>query len=191
MELGFDKDEIKKYYYAIAVGAGIFVGIIILSFVLSGLYKQSKKLTDEMNEKTNYLTQLQDRKKILDDLSSREDELKKDAAALSSALPDSKDIGRLFIQLNGLITDSGGSVKGIAGGGTGDSGTGTSTTITSSLRKYSFTLPVNLQNYEAVKSLLTKTKKVIRLMDVSSISMSSPDGGKMDATVTINTYSRN
>jgi hypothetical protein len=188
MDIEFDKEKIKKYYYALAVGGATFVGAIILLIVINQMFAQSKKLTAEAVVKTQKLTQLQAKKAILDNLSSKETELKANALALSSALPEDKDIGRLFIQMNGVITDAGGSIKGIAGGSPSD--TATSSTIGNTLKKYSFTLPVNLANYDAVKSLLAKAKQALRLMDVTSISMSSPDGGTMDANITINTYSR-
>lgn len=190
MDIEFDKEKIKKYYYALTVGGATFVGVIVLSLIISQMFTQSRKLTDEAIAKSAKLTQLQDKKKILDKLSSRETELKKSADTLAAALPDDKDIGRLFIQLNGVIVDAGGSIKGIAGGSVAEAAQTSSSDVGTNLKRYSFTLPVNLKSYEAVKGLLTKTKQALRLMDVTSVSMSSPDGGTMDANITINTYSR-
>ena len=186
MELEIDKQKIKKYNYAIILGSITFFGSVIALVIVSQMIGQARKIKSEVDQKTAVYKQLSDKKDILDSLSSRETELKKNAETLATALPEDKDVGRLFIQLTGLVSESGGSIRGITAG----SAEASVTDVGSTLNKYSLTLPITFNNYESVKTFFDKTDNALRLMSISSISLSSENGGTTNANITINTYSR-
>jgi Tfp pilus assembly protein PilO len=184
IDISVNKEIIKKYQYSIIVAGATFIGAIILIVVISQLYTKSKQVTAEANAKTVVLDQLKEKKTILDNLKNREAELKESSRKLAVALPEDKDIGRLFIQLNGLITETGGNVQGLA------NGTTTQSEISENLTKYTFTIPTNFSDYQTLKTFFVKSKQALRLINISALSISSPNGGPVDASITVNAYSR-
>jgi len=179
----------KKNNYALLLIIGtIVVGLIIAGVVVYPLYGSAVATTKEANQKSSELAALKDRKKILDGLKDKETELKKNADLVASALPEGKDVGGLFIQVNALATQNGGKVRSVTGGSTPSAA---SATGFGGIQKYVYSVPVSFANYSSLKSFINNSNNALRLLNIDDISINATDTGSMDVTMNVTTYARN
>jgi Tfp pilus assembly protein PilO len=178
-----DKNKNKKYNYAIIVGAVTFVGLIIVVFaIIRPLYLKSQALTAEVKAKQATLDQLKDKKQKLAALKDREAELKQDAETVQAALPDSAEVGRLFIQINEMVKATGGNVSSVSGSPVPQGDTGV-------ISKVNYTVPVSFPNYFNFKDFVIKSEQALRLFDITDFSISTANGS-VSSSLSANTYVR-
>ncbi len=182
----------KKNNYSILLIAGtIVIGLLIIGLVVYPLYNSAASATKEANQKSTELTDLKNKKNVLDGLKDKETELQKSAALVSSALPEGKDVGSLFIQVNALATQNNGEVHSIMGSGPANASTQTVATGFNGIQKYTYSVPVAFNNYISLKSFIQNSKSALRLLNIDDISISATDTGSLDVNLDITTYARN
>ncbi len=189
MDIEFDKDKFDKYRYSVTLGVVTFLGVVISIFaVIMPMYQNASKVNQEEKVTKLELDAQKRRQARLDELITEKDSLDRESKLLSTALPSGKDVGPLFIQLSQLIVDTGGDIKGISGDSNQGATAGGSSLV--GLQKYTYTIPISFNDYSSLKSFINESKKALRLIDIGSIVVSAPETGKIDATVTLNTYAR-
>lgn len=187
----------NKYFYSTAVFAVTAVAVVILFFVvINPFFTKAQELTTEAKAKQTELKKLEDKKVKLEALKSREDELKKDAETVRNALPEQKDVGRLFIEFDNMAKASGGSIRSITEAAGGTAGTEpTATTVgsaSSGLQKISYTIPVDFTDYFGFKDFVTKAETALRIIGVNDFSVNVGEtGGGISASLNTTTYVRN
>ena len=192
MDIEFDKEKFNQYKYAIIASISTSLVVIVSIFIIIiPLYQNASAKAKEQEIVSERLKYLQDKEVILNNLKAQESDLKKTSEKLSAALPLDNDVGPLFIQLSELITDNGGLINGISGSNTQNTAA-TEEKMTSmvNLKKFTYVLPIEFTSYTTMKSFIDESKKALRLIEISSIMVVATDGGKISATITINTYAR-
>jgi Tfp pilus assembly protein PilO len=183
----------KKNNYAIFLTVGtVLVSLLIIGIVIYPLYNTAASTTKDANQKSTELNDLKNKKKVLDSLKDKESDLKKSADLVSAALPQGKDIGGLFIQVDALAKQSGGKVTSVTGtGATTTTGSQATSTGFNGIQKYSYTVPVSFSDYASFKSFIQNSKTALRLLNIDDISISASEAGSIDAVFNITTYARN
>ncbi|MEI6266826.1 MAG: hypothetical protein WCP14_02975 [bacterium] len=193
MDIEFDKEIFNHYKYAIITGlAAFFIFIFTVFIIIIPLYQTASAKAKEAEAALVLLKETQEKEAVLNNLKSQGDELKKTSELLATALPISNDVGPLFIQLSALIVQNGGKVKGIAGAAGNELVATTTEQITSmvNLNKYTYVLPIEFSSYSKLKTFIDDAKQALRLIEISSITISSSDKEKINATITVVTYTR-
>jgi len=182
----------KKYNYALIVGAVTFFGtLLLLGFVIYPLYGLASTVTKEYDQKNQELTDLKNKKVVLDKLKNEESTLRKQADTVASALPESKDVGRLFIQIDALAKNSNGTIKSVTGSnGTVTTATKSAGTGFTGIQKYTYTVPVSFKSYTDMKNFISQSKNALRLLNIDNVGITAGDTGSMDVNMTITTYAR-
>jgi len=192
VDIEFDKEKFKQYKYAIIASVSTsLVAIIAIFIIIIPLYQATNAKAKEQEAVGKTLKYLQEKEVVLNNLKTQEEDLKKTSEKISAALPPDNDVGPLFIQLSELIVANGGKINGISGSGMESTAT-TQEKMTSmvNLKKFTYVLPIEFSGYSLMKSFIAESKKALRLIEVSSIVVAASDNGKMNATITINTYAR-
>lgn len=184
-----DNKLFKSYGFAIILGAITFFGAIGVYFlIISPMYKSTQKSKIELTAKEQEYTTLTRKKEKLDGLKDKEEELKKQATLVSNALPKEEDVGRLFIQLDGLVRASNGNLKSVS---TPTAPVSTDANLASAgITKTAFSLPLDLPTYFDLKSFITNSTSALRLLSISDITISASDSGAMNVNITANSYTR-
>lgn len=182
---------LKTYRYAIILGASAFVGAIAVYFlVVSPLYKSTQKAGVELATNEQTYKDLVARKAKLDGLKNKEIELKKQAEMVSNALPKEEEIGRMFIQLDGLAKDSNGSLKSVTKSSAGASADSSADIASTGITKTVYSLPLTLPTYFDLKSFIANSSSALRLFSINDFNISATDAGAMTVNLTANSYTR-
>jgi len=191
MNLSDDK-FMKKYGYSVILGIVTVLGAIIVWFVIIGpLYANTQKSKAELEVKEAQYTALKNKKDKLDELKDKEDELKKQAATVTSALPKEEEIGRLFIQLDGLAKASNGKLKSVTKS-TATTATGNTTNLSSAgITKTVYNMPIELPMYFDLKSFIANSQSALRLFNINDFNITATNAGMLTVNLTANSYTRN
>ena len=182
----------KSYGYAVILGVVTFFGAIgIYFFIISPLYTNTQKSGVELSVKEKEYESLQAKKSKLDSLKGKQEELKKQAAVVSNALPKEEDVGRLFIQLDGLVRASSGTLKSVTTVSVNTNTGDTANLAAAGITKTVFTLPLELPSYFDLKSFISDSKSALRLLSISDFNISATDSGALNVNLTANSYTRN
>lgn len=186
--------EGKKYNYAITVGAVTFIGsVLAILFILKPLYVNFTILKNEASAKNKKYEDLVTRKDNLDSMKSREKELKEKAVVVSSVLPEEKEVGRLFIQLDKVAVNSSGNLQSVSELNSNTGFTGNSViaeTPIVGVTKYSYSLPVSFENYVSFKKFVIDAGSALRLFNIKTFTVIADNAGKVNASVIADTYVR-
>jgi len=192
MNIGNDK-FMKKYGYSLILGMATILGAIIVWFlIISPLYTNTQKSKTELALKETEYAALQNKKDKLDSLKDKEDELKKQAATVTGALPKEEEIGRLFIQLDGLAKESNGKLKSVTKTAGVTTATGDTTSLSSTgITKTVYTLPLELPTYFDLKSFIANSDSALRLFNINDFNITATPAGTLTVNLTANSYTRN
>ncbi|MDD5693547.1 MAG: hypothetical protein WC437_02895 [Patescibacteria group bacterium] len=180
----------NKYTYSVGLGAATFlIAILAIFLIISPFYAKAKKLTTEAKVKKQELNYLTEKKSKLEDLKNREDELKQNAELVRSALPENKDVGRLFIQLDELARSNKGVIKSVAEAGMANA-TVTTETNFPGVQKNTYSVPIEFNNYFDYKAFIVKSENALRLLNIDEVSIKAKDTGEISASLTTSAYSR-
>ncbi len=180
----------NKYAYAVGLGAATFlIAIFAFLVIISPFYSKAKKLTAEAKTKKQELTYLTDKKSKLEELKNKEDELKQKAELVRNALPEDKDVGRLFIQLDELARSNKGLIKSVSEAGAANMAVTTETGV-AGVQKNVYSVPIEFNKYEDYKTFITKAENALRLINVDSVSIKAKDTGELSVTLDTTAYSR-
>ena len=182
----------KKNNYAIILIAGtVVVGLLVAGLGVYPLYQTAAATTKQADQKSAELKALQDPKAILDGMKNKEEELQKSAELVASALPEQKDVGGLFIQVNALADKNGGTVHSMSGSGVVAANAQTTNTGFSGIQKYAYSVPISFGNYSSFKSFISESKNALRLLNITDVALSANETGSIEAVLNITTYARN
>lgn len=180
-----DKNDIyKKYRYAISLGVAIFIGLILSSFlVVRPMYLKTKSLFSEASARKKESTYLKDKKSKLLELSKRESEILEEEKKVSIALPASNEVGRIFIQLDQLVLESGGTTQSIYK-------SGSQMSVAGEIVATSYSIPTSFPNYFAYKEFLDKSASALRLLNLQKIQIYAGQDGRITSNLITETFSR-
>jgi Tfp pilus assembly protein PilO len=187
----------SKYFFSTTVFVVTGVAAVALFFVvILPFFNKAQELTAETKIKQTELKKLEDKKAKLEELKTREEELKKEAETVRNALPEQKDVGRLFIQLDNMAITSGGEIKSVTeGGSNGVAQAATTTNVGSSetgIQKVKYAIPIEFRNYSGIKDFVTKTESALRICGIDDFSiMVSQDANGLTTSFNTTTFVRN
>lgn len=189
--MNLENKTLKTYSYALILGFSTIVGAVIIYFlVVSPLYASTQKSGVELETKEAKYTELTNKKNKLNELKDKEEELKKQAAVVSNALPKEEEIGRLFIQLDGLAKSSNGTLKSVTKSA-GSTTTDTTELSTAGINKTIYSLPLDLPTYFDLKTFIADSGAALRLFSINDFNITASDAGALTVNLTANSYTRN
>lgn len=187
-----DEKNMQKYKYFLTLLGITVVGTIAVWFlVLSPLIKTTSSAGTELKSKQTEYDSLVAKKNKLDTLKDQEAELKAKAETVSNALPSSEEIGRLFIQLDGLAQSSNGKLKSVTKVSTTTEDASASNLASAGITKNVYSLPLDLPSYFDLKSFIANSQSALRLFSINDFSISASDSGALTVGLTANSYTRN
>jgi len=184
-----------NYSYIIWVSLGTVVVVLLIAFlVIKPSISKAKTTNLELTARKTELQALEDKKSKLDTLKDKEEELKADAETVKNALPENKDAGRLFIQIDKLAKENGGTVKSVnEGSNTGSADqTGVASTATGleGVQKLTYSAPIDFNSYFNFKDFITKSETALRLVNIDNFSIKSNETGLLATNLNFTTYVR-
>lgn len=188
--------SLERYSWFLGVIAGsVILAMLIIAFVIIPSFKAIKKVETEIKAKNNDLFVLNEKLEKLKELKTREDELKKKEAIVNRAIPTKKEVGELFIQLEGIINETGGSNDGIAEGqGTSDANSAAqaeSAEISAAdVAASSYGYQVSFPDYKNFKKFLERSENALRFISLNNFSVSSSEN-TFSVNLSYKTYYRN
>ncbi|MEI7690740.1 MAG: type 4a pilus biogenesis protein PilO [bacterium] len=191
------KDIFNKtsFGYIIWLSVGTILVVLLLSFfVIKPSVNKAKTLSADVKVKKTELKALEDKKIKLDGLKDKEEELKADAETVKNALPEIKDAGRLFIQIDKLAKENGGVVKSINEGSTSETtNQGDVSQVPTGMldiQKLTYAAPIDFNSYFSFKEFLTKSESALRLVNIDSFSIKVNETGSLAVNLMVTTYVR-
>jgi len=188
--------DLEKKHYAypsMVIGISIIIVLAIIFLAIRPIYRGNIKVVKETKVKRDELNALEDRLSSLKDLKDREADLTEEKNRVLVALPEGKDVPKLFVQLEKIISDTGASVESVEEGDLSTSTTSVASAkgenikdVTNYKYKVAFTTPT----YESFKNVLLNSEKALRLIDISAIDISYKDNS-FAIKLSLDTYSRN
>lgn len=180
-------NNINEYKYPLAViGGAVLIAVIVVFLFGKPLFTSMQETSRELDKKRDVLAKLEVKLENLKNLESREEELEKDNEVVLAALPESKDVSRLFVQFEALARESGLTIGSVSESGSGE----TTTQGTGVISPVSYQVSGTAKNYAALKKTLTNMEDALRLLSISTINANS-SSGSLSTDFTINTYVRN
>ncbi|RJO61582.1 hypothetical protein C4544_02510 [candidate division WS5 bacterium] len=187
--------KLSKYYWIAGVVI-ITVIILILSFVvaINPSLKSIGKTNKELKEKQEELKVSEEKLEKLKELKVKEDELREQSRVVFRAIPNKKEIGDAFIQLDGLISESGGNSAEASGNNsssTGSTGSSSGTSIVQSpagVSSLTYETDVTFPNYQNFKSMLSNTENALRFVYLSNLKITKAN--PFTASLTYTAYYR-
>lgn len=176
----------KEYQYlAIAVGVGILATLLLTFVGLVPSYKGMKKTTADLKAAEAKRDNLVERLNNLKNLKEKEAELKEQNAKVLAALPEDKDISRLFVEFEGIGNASGLSVKQVTEGGTA----ATAADASAAIIPVTYQITASTVDYLSLKNALSKFEQALRILTISSFDASA-SGNTVNVNFTVNAYKR-
>ncbi len=181
------KDQVIKYNYAVIVASGAAVALLLAGiFIVKPLLETVGKMDKEKQAKSATLAEMKKRESVLLGLKDQEDQLTKDSETITNALPTQADIGRLFIQLDTLAKDSGGTLKSVSQTNTQAPAKSTF----SGVAENTYSIPVEMPTYFALKQFIANSKDALRLLSIENLKISSTEAGQLSVSITAKSYAR-
>jgi len=181
----------KHYTYSVAVITGaIVVSLLIGFFALRRAYTGNVKTAKEVKDKREILSVLEDKLDRLKELKSQEKELLEEKDKVLVALPEEKDVPRLFVEFDKMITDTGAYVESAKeDSATNTSATGTEAKSMPGVVNHNYTLQVTTSTYESIKNIIDNIEEARRLLNLKDITIDQKDDG-FTLTLGVNAFSR-
>lgn len=186
------KSQLEKYKYPALVISGTIIAALLLGFfVTKPMWDNMQKTLSDLDAERNTLSALETKLENLKSLKSKEAELKEKNAKTLAALPEDKDVSRLFVQFENVATQNGLTVKQVSEG----SGSGAAPTTQDQTSPNAVIVPVTYQltgngtGYDSVKNTLANFEKALRLVSVTSVDITS-NPGEFIVNLSITTYKR-
>jgi Tfp pilus assembly protein PilO len=181
------KKQINEYNYALYLGLGTAVVALFVSFIIiKPLFDKNSELRNTKSTQNAKLEKLLEKEKVLVSLKDKSSEIKTNSERVSSALPSSSDIGRLFIQLDELAKISGGSLKSV---GT-NTNTVSETQAIPGINELTYSLPLDMPSYFALKKFFESSEEALRLLSITDVRIDSSDSGALSVNLSAKSYTR-
>jgi hypothetical protein len=187
--------KLGKYYWTIGVVAVTLVILVLASvFAIAPSFKSINKTSQELKSRKEELKTAEEKLDKLKELKVKEDELREQSQVVYRAIPSKKEVGDIFIQLDGLIKEAGGVSDGASGSnsssgssaGTGDQSSSAAPAGVSSL---AYGVNATFPSYQSFKALLSNSERALRFVHLSSFKITSDGSFTVDLTYTA--YYRN
>jgi len=184
-----NKSQFEEYKYTVAVIGGAVLITIVLAFAVGKpLFDSTQKTAADLEEKKIVLQKLQEKLSNLKNLQSREEELKAENEKVLAALPEDKDVARLFVQFEKIAKESGVTVESVSEANVAEFNGENSNTDTQ-ITAVTYNINAKAKDYASLKNALVRFEDALRLLSISEIdaSLTSND---LSISFTINTYKR-
>lgn len=180
------KTKINEYTYIVAVLTGSILITIILVFLigkplLSSIQESSKELEDKQIK----VEKLTEKLENLKNLEYKKDELEEQNKTVLAALPNDKDVSRLFVQFESIFKTSGASISSVVENNRGTQ----ENTQSGIIRPVAYTVSGTVKDYPSLIKALNKMENALRILSVKSIDISG-EINNLSLTLTVNTYVR-
>jgi len=187
------ENKTGQYKYAAIVVAGSILLVLILGLTIGRTMWNSLSSTlNELNIKRDTLVKLEEKLENLKKLKDKEAELKEKNAKVLAALPEDKDVARLFVQFEGIASASGLNVKKASESGTttGTAPDAATTQVQSDIVKpVTYTISSDMLSYDSLKNALAKFEQALRILSLTAVDINkTTDSGEVTFTAT--TYVR-
>lgn len=171
--------KLKEYGYIF----GVLVGSILISTILGllairPLFISLKETNAEVKEKKIVLQKLEANLENLKNLESKKSELEEKNQKVLSALPEGKDVPRLFVQMERIASAAGVQITSVS-----ESGETTEAPISSQIIPLSYQISGSAGSYQALKKALADIEDGLRLITVEKMSI---QGGQTGESLSIN-----
>lgn len=185
----------KNYTYPVSVIAGaLLICFLTGFFIVKVQYKTGVKLSKEIKTKGENLKKLESKLAKLQELKSREEELTSKKDRVLAALPEDKDVSRLFVEVEKMISDTGAFVESAKEGSGSQAATSTTNSTNINIpgvANHSYDIMFNTSTYESIKNSLDNMEKALRLVSLDSFNVDADEGGSgFKVTFGMKTYSR-
>jgi len=181
--------ENNKYLYAIAVVSANILFVLIMFFLLKGMMNKNKKISAEVNANKQKLEVLEDKLSKLKDLKGKEKELLEEKKRLLSALPEKKDIPRLFVQFEKMVETTGSKVSS-ATGGAGSAQALTTVQEIPGITTYDYEIKATTTTYESFKNVVLNSENALRLLNITGFTIATKDNKSFDVSFSLKAYGR-
>jgi len=190
MEIKFGKNN---YLYSMAIlGGSFFLSLILILFVIKPLYVGNQKLSEELIVKKNKSEALAQNLQTLKQYKSKEKEVKERYHKVLAALPEKKDVARIFSQFEKMVSSTGASVKSVNGSSASTAVAATpevNTDQIQGLTVYTYTLDADTTTYESLKGVLTNTEIARRITEIDGFSITKNEDN-FSLTFNLKTFAR-
>lgn len=168
------KVQNKYYFYPITVIAGaILICLTLALLFVKPLYKSVSSMNKDIKEKKVVLNALEDKLEKLKKLQSKEQELTEQKNKVLAALPEDKDVARLFVQLEDMVSDTGALVESATESNplsASQNGTAVNSNI-SGVNNHNYILKFKTPTYESIKNSVQNAENALRLLNINSLSI--------------------
>lgn len=173
--------KFEKYYWIAGVVTVTFIALVLaIVFVINPSFKSIKKTSQELKEQKEELKVVEQKLEKLKELKVKEAELKEQSDMVYRAIPTKKEVGDIFIQLSGLISDAGGSVSSVSGSDGSSSSSSTPQAAPSGINTLTYGVgEINLPSYQNFKALLTSSENTLRFVHLTNFKISGSDSFKV------------
>lgn len=191
MEIKIDKN--KQMYAGLLVAGTLLLTILLSLLVVKPIYQANKKVSEEIKLKKSKLDGLENKLGKLKELKKEEALLLKEKERVLAALPEDKDVPRLFVQFEKMATSTGASVASAAGGqelsSAGSAAQVPSNISPNILKEHTYDLKVTTSTYESLKNIVGNAEDALRLVDIHNFSISKKESS-FDVSFNLKTFSR-
>lgn len=181
----------KKYIWLI--GSVVITTIVIflsVPFVFIPTVKGIGTADKELAALTTDKVTLTDKLAQLQSLKEKEAELKEDAAIVTKALPTKKEVGDLFIQLDGIAAASGSVMKSVSGSDEEMIAENTPVVAISGVKAANYSLEVAFSNYSGFKTFLAKSEKALRFITLENFNITGVEENSLTVNLKYKAYYR-
>lgn len=177
--------EVYKFPIMV-VGAAIMVSLVLSFFVVRPMYSDLRAKSKDLKNKQETLAALENKLENLKALKEKEAELKEKNKKILAALPEKKDVPRLFTQLESVASAAGLGVEKVAESTAPTEAAAASSTVVS---RVNYQVDAKTGTYSTVKGALIGIDEALRLLSVSGVSITSANNS-LSVVLDVVTYSR-
>jgi len=179
------KEELNLKFVTIVTSVSVIIFLIVTFTLGRFLWNDLTKTSAELKARREILKADQNRLANLKKLKAKEEELKEKNKVVLAALPTDSDVAGLFVQYERIASESGASLK----SSTESKTTTGSTTSSAIITTADYALDGQATGYGALKVMLDKTEKALRIISVESLDLSS-DSSTVGVKMTTKTFLR-
>lgn len=187
--------EVKKnkYFYAISLSFGMtIVAIFLLLVMVKPLYVGNKELSKEVKQKKEKLEALENKLGKLKELKKEEEKLVKQKEKVLAALPKDKDVSRLFVEFEKMVTTTGATVVSAKSNDNESSTTAGSQATAQTIpgiTLHNYEVKGTTSTYESIKNIIANSEGALRLVDINGFTFSKKDNS-FDLSFNLKSFSR-
>lgn len=179
-----NKLEDYKYIAIVLLGAMVLsLGLVLI--IGQPLYASMRQTNSDLAEKRKVLKKTESNLETLKNLESKQSDIEAKNEKVLAALPSTKDVPRLFTQLEKIASSTGLNIESVSE----DTATAAAP-VTGAISPITYRVVGRARDYRAFKDALNKIEAALRIVSISDVEAQNGPGG-FTTTFTINTYTRN